>query len=550
LIVDETQDTGPLPERATTALYWGILIVAAVLRLLSITYRELWFDEIVSVQMVLSPLSHTLRGDGGNPPLYFLLMKPWVALFGCSALAVRLPSAMASLLSVAFLRPLLRDLGLPSGATLWATALAAVAPMHIYYAQEARCYAIGVLLLELAIWAFARAIRTNSRSSWVVHGLSLTALLYTHNLGIPMVGAFWLAGWVLFVDRGKFRELLKTHACVAVAYSFWLPHIFDQSHASSIDWIRYLWAGVPPWKHIPLSLQTLLGGWMPRLVSMPDAGPVVAYASSFMLIVLGLFAAVAPLKRQALALTVFLLTPLLFMLTYSVLVRPIYVVGRYDTFAFPGFLGLAGLGAWSLQGALKQWGGLSGWFTPIILFVLFMVSADWPRFEARLTDPAPRIYTTYYEMLAKLPQTGDSILALYLDKPIVDYARALWDFKTPAVEYPTKLPNVTGKGGLPWVLQNQRPALEQELAQTLRALESAPGSSGRIWIAALMENGAAISSTPDQQLFVQIIKQVLQKENFRDAWPNAQYQQLGARIGLLPVKRVTQPSGSGMPPRS
>ncbi len=57
--------------------------------------KPLWYDELFSVIVARQPSWHAMRGamaGDGNPPLYPLLTKFCMALFGSSDFSVRLPS--------------------------------------------------------------------------------------------------------------------------------------------------------------------------------------------------------------------------------------------------------------------------------------------------------------------------------------------------------------------------------------------------------------------------------------------------------------------------
>jgi len=63
-----------------------------------------------------------------------------------------------------------------------ATALAALSPFHVLYAQEAREYSlwtVAILLSSIALW---RASRTQAKPAWVLYSLTIALGLYTHTL--------------------------------------------------------------------------------------------------------------------------------------------------------------------------------------------------------------------------------------------------------------------------------------------------------------------------------------------------------------------------------
>ncbi len=141
----------PTPGRAGwLALLVGLLLLAAGLRFHGLGAQSLWNDEGASHAMTARPLGAIVSNAAADihPPGYYLLLKGWTALLGESELALRLPSAFASLLTVALTAALGRRLfGRPAGAL--AALLLALNTFAVYYAQEARMYAL------LGLWAAA-----------------------------------------------------------------------------------------------------------------------------------------------------------------------------------------------------------------------------------------------------------------------------------------------------------------------------------------------------------------------------------------------------------
>src|SRR5438445_2357340 len=83
-----------------------ILTIAAEARFLGLTDRSLWFDEAHSVfvtQGSFLRLVALVAQDDTHPPLYYVLLKEWIALFGPGEIAVRSLSAVCGFLKVPLL---------------------------------------------------------------------------------------------------------------------------------------------------------------------------------------------------------------------------------------------------------------------------------------------------------------------------------------------------------------------------------------------------------------------------------------------------------------
>ena len=113
------------------------------------------------------------------PPLYFVLTRWWVMLFGDSVAVMRSFGAIASIATLPLLVLLCREL-FPAPVTAYiAVCLMAVSPFQVIYAQEARPYSLWTLLTVVACWALLRALRCNRWGDWAVYGLVLTLSFYT-----------------------------------------------------------------------------------------------------------------------------------------------------------------------------------------------------------------------------------------------------------------------------------------------------------------------------------------------------------------------------------
>ena len=165
---------------APDAVWLAALTGAAVLIRLA-TDRSLWIDEAVSLQQAQMPLGEmlaNLRATDVHPPLHHLVLWVSVRVLGTAEWAVRLPSVLFG----AALIPALHGAALQlfDRRTARVAALLAVpAPFLVWYSQEARMYALFMLLGVLGVWAQAAALATGRPRAFVAWGLASGALLWT-----------------------------------------------------------------------------------------------------------------------------------------------------------------------------------------------------------------------------------------------------------------------------------------------------------------------------------------------------------------------------------
>jgi uncharacterized membrane protein len=199
--------------------------VGIFLRLHNLGSESLWFDEGYTAWMVgHSPaqIIDLIRADTA-PPLYYLLLHGWTECFGRSEAALRSLSAVFSILTlfiaIDIARKFLRN---PSAIAIAAWVLA-ISFLQIWYAQEARAYALMGLLATLAFDMLLYHV-TAKRRGWIVPlALVIAAGMYTHNMMAPYVMGLLIAWMILPSEHSTRRRLTEIAIVVAIALIFYLP---------------------------------------------------------------------------------------------------------------------------------------------------------------------------------------------------------------------------------------------------------------------------------------------------------------------------------------
>lgn len=146
----------------------------------------------------LGDVIHVLRDENSqHPPLYFILLHLWARQVGDSVTALRLFSALWSVLTLPALFWLGRELFKTARPAWLAVAIAAVSPFHFIYAREAREYSLWAVLICLSSALLLRALRLGTWPAWAGYSLSVAIGLYTH----PFTVLFVLAHAVYVVGQ-------------------------------------------------------------------------------------------------------------------------------------------------------------------------------------------------------------------------------------------------------------------------------------------------------------------------------------------------------------
>ncbi|MFN8217749.1 MAG: glycosyltransferase family 39 protein [Solirubrobacterales bacterium] len=216
-----------------------IVLVGAVVRFASLGVQSYHHDEVITAGRVLAGgfghMLHEVRVSESNPPLYYVLAWAWSRLFGTAEVGLRSLSALlgTATVPVAFLAA--RELA-GRRAGLIAAALVALDPMLIWYSQEARSYAALVCFGALALWFFARALRTRSALDLGLWALASALALWSHYFAVFAIAVE--AAWLLVALHDEARKPVAAAAAVGLAGVALAPLLAAQVNPHHIGWIE------------------------------------------------------------------------------------------------------------------------------------------------------------------------------------------------------------------------------------------------------------------------------------------------------------------------
>jgi uncharacterized membrane protein len=164
--------------------------------------------------------------DPQHTPAYYLAGHLWAEAFGSSLAALRSLPALFGILVIPCVFWLGLELFDSRPAALVATALVAVSPVFVLYAQEVREYSLWMMAIALLSVTFLRALRTGTVVSWCIYCASVAAGLYIYPLTILV--ALGQGAYVLVRDRFRpTRDTARYAAALFVAGAAFLPWIVE-----------------------------------------------------------------------------------------------------------------------------------------------------------------------------------------------------------------------------------------------------------------------------------------------------------------------------------
>ncbi len=206
-----------------------LTVLGGLMRRYHLGQQGLWFDEADIVIRARQPLPELLRNfvnPGENGPLYTFGLACWIKLFGTSAIAVRLPAAIAGTLAIPAMYGLGRELRGPRLGLIAATLLT-LSPYAHWYAQDAKMYSLLVLLTIVATWLLLGALRRGG-TVWIAYGVVAAVTLGVHAAFLLVLIAHgviaavvWWAGYGIRPTRRQFQWLTMLIGVAALPLLIW-----------------------------------------------------------------------------------------------------------------------------------------------------------------------------------------------------------------------------------------------------------------------------------------------------------------------------------------
>lgn len=282
-----------------------ILILGLIFRCINLDQKVYWVDEVATTLRIsghtqpefiqeisqkpvitITDLQHyqklgekefkdTINALAQSPehaPLYFILVKFWVHIFGNSVLITRSLSIVLSLLALPCLYQLCLELFQFPVVGKIAVALWSVSPFYVAYAQEARPYSLWVVTILLSSLTLLRAIRLNTFQNWGLYAFSLNLNLYTSLLSIFL----WVSQsfYILLLEEFKITESVKRYAIASslafLGFTPWLGVMlknWDNLQDNTI------------WMRVPLDLFFMIPLWIYNTFILFVESPVSLDAS-------------------------------------------------------------------------------------------------------------------------------------------------------------------------------------------------------------------------------------------------------------------------------
>ena len=277
-----------MKESAVAWLVLAVIISAGIFIRAAAVGEPMWLDECHTAWAVDSdsPAIVASRGaDGNQPPLYLLLVWAVTNVFGLTEFSLRLISLVAGSAMMIIASFWARSLTNRWSAAILAAGLIAFDGQFIFYATEARCYALVQLIGLIQAIFFWRILASEldresdaKQSAAVYVGLLIWALL-----SIAILYCHYTSVWLLIVEAifvvvlsiirrsMSVKFFVAGMAVIAATVPMWfnVSTVFDRrSNWSAVSSNAQLWIDVEPWlvHWILIPLGFAFAAWMISLI--------------------------------------------------------------------------------------------------------------------------------------------------------------------------------------------------------------------------------------------------------------------------------------------
>jgi mannosyltransferase len=206
-----------------------VVAAGAAVRFVGLGHQSFDSGETVTAARIIHPsyiaTFHAYSTIERSGPLYYTLAWGWAHLFGTSEVGLRSLSAIFGTATIVIVFALAREL-FSRRAALIAATLVAVSPDLVWYSQEARSYALFILLGAASLYFFVRAIRRPSDGALAGWAVCSALALSTHYFSAFAIAPE--AAWLLWAARGRPRRPLIAIGAVGAVGLALLPLAIHQ----------------------------------------------------------------------------------------------------------------------------------------------------------------------------------------------------------------------------------------------------------------------------------------------------------------------------------
>ena len=226
----------------------AIMLFGFLIRFVGLSQIPFSNDDLYSLIRASNPQNPFLTtfGDPGNPPLYYILLKFWLFIFGFSEFAARMFSVFLGTIAIATAYFGLKNFS-DKKAALFAALLTAFFGYQIGQLQEIRGYVLVIMLIPLCVSTFLKFVQNPHSLKFMVLTLIPCAMMVnTHYYGAILVFVFgiYFAAKIFKNKNFSYKNIKFLLIFSVIILLSFMPYFFITSINKAIadeqfnSWIR------------------------------------------------------------------------------------------------------------------------------------------------------------------------------------------------------------------------------------------------------------------------------------------------------------------------
>lgn len=325
----------------------GIILLGAALRLYNLGAKALWYDEISTISIAEKSPHFILQPFSSYKSAFIILLKIWIGIFGTGVLALRLLPAAFGIISIFLTFRIGKEL-FNSRAGLISAFLVSISCFHIYHSQQVKQYTFILFLVLLSTLYLIKFIAEGKARFIITNVLLNILILYTHPFGFSVIAfqALYILANYKSIGAAQLKKWSFHQIPLLFALGVWAAVMRStEKYLKAILW----WVRLPDIRSLTDTFRTFSYGFNYglsdvniRICPPPVAGMLAIIFGLFF--IKGLFNAFGYYRQSQVKLViVWLFLPLVLILAFSYLVRPVYVT-KHLLILLPAFYYIVAIG--------------------------------------------------------------------------------------------------------------------------------------------------------------------------------------------------------------
>lgn len=231
------------------AILLAIIIFIAEFIVIS-THKSIWRDEAFSILLSHSDIFAIFQKTAHdvNPPLFYILIKPFVKIFGHQDSLIRTINLIFIIPGLIFLKKIIYLINQKIKINKNILLIAALSlfisnNVFLHQAVEVRTYSLLTFEISLSIYLIYKTFFAQKTMPGIWLSLNLIAIAYSHNTGIFWIISVFISLSLEFLINKRYQlfyKLLKIYLLLFLVYIPWLLVQLQQIHRASQNfWLSF-----------------------------------------------------------------------------------------------------------------------------------------------------------------------------------------------------------------------------------------------------------------------------------------------------------------------